>query len=99
MGDIAVFSMTLQNKLISCFMAISGITIFVGMFAVLQVKDIEYADARLYEKATAPMKDLISITENFQKIRIAIQNLAIDDEIKDFTPFLKEIEHCCPAKG
>ena len=83
--------MKLQGKMLMAFMAVTLITICVGVFAISKMEQMEEADARLYTRATEPMKDLVSMMENFMKMRILLRELVLDEEIKDFKPYLEEI--------
>ena len=68
--------LTLQHKLLSGFLATSLVTLIVGIFAVSKIETIESADSRLYEKATAPMKDITFIVEHYYKMRIIDREIA-----------------------
>ncbi|MCH5144598.1 methyl-accepting chemotaxis protein [Desulfovibrio sp. UIB00] len=83
--------LTLQQKLLSGFLVTSLITLAVGMLAISKIVILESADSRLYEKATAPMKDLISIVENYYKMRIIVRELANNEHLKDIPQQIEEI--------
>ena len=84
--------LTLQQKLLSGFLATSLVTLVVGIFAVSNIGTLESADSRLYEKATAPMKDLISIVEHYYKMRIIVRELANNEDLENIPQQVEEIK-------
>lgn len=62
--------MKLQKKLMAGFLCCALITLAVALFAVSKLQYLANADAFLYEKATAPMEDLLKLTADFQRIRL-----------------------------
>ncbi|MTJ93552.1 MAG: chemotaxis protein [Desulfovibrio sp.] len=84
--------LTLQQKLLSGFLATSLITLVVGIFSVSKIETMKSADSTLYEKATAPMKDLISIVEHYYKMRIIVRELANNEELANIPQQIEEIK-------
>ena len=84
-------TVTLRTKLLVSFLAVTIITVFVGMFAASKMEQMEEADLILYTRSTEPMKDLVSMMENFMKMRMLLRDITLDEEIKDFKPYLDEI--------
>ena len=68
--------MKLRSKLLVSFTIISLLIVGLGIFSVLKLTHMAEADRELYTRATVPMKDLISITEHFQKVRIVTKEIA-----------------------
>lgn len=87
-----VKNVTLQKKLLTGFIATSLVTLFVGMFAITRFESIESADARLYERATAPMKDLVSIVEEYYKMRIVLRDIVNNEKAENIQRNINEIK-------
>lgn len=60
----------LRTKLVLGFLLSSCITIAVGCYAVQKLNQVNDADTMLYERATAPMNDLVLVSVDFQRIRV-----------------------------
>ena len=56
----------LRTKLITGFVLSSLITMFVGLYAVQKLNQVNDAGTMLYERATAPMNDLVLVSVDFQ---------------------------------
>ncbi|WP_297894644.1 methyl-accepting chemotaxis protein [uncultured Desulfovibrio sp.] len=84
--------LTLQHKLLSGFLATSLVTLIVGIFAVSKIETIESADSRLYEKATAPMKDITFIVEHYYKMRIIVREIANNEHLENKEQQIEEIK-------
>jgi methyl-accepting chemotaxis protein len=69
------------GKLIAGFGVVVCLTLAVGITGVLQIRSIVAADTFLFEKATKPLVNLITIAENFQKVRLQMRTviMATDD--------------------
>ena len=61
------------------------------MFSLSIIDKLEEADKKLYVSATEPMNDLVSMMENFMKMRILLREIVLNEEIKDFKKFLDDI--------
>lgn len=62
-------------KLIAGFSAVCAIAIAIGVFGIMQMRSIDAADTKLYEKMTVPLSQLLHITEAFQRVRINVRDL------------------------
>ena len=89
----------LRTKLIVGFILSSMITMLVGFYSVQKLNQVNNADTMLYERATAPMNDLVKISVNFQRIRVNLLGLAYttsDDEVnqreKQITMLREEVD-------
>ena len=71
--------MKLRSKLLVSFTSMSLLIVGLGIFSVLKLTHMAEADRELYMRATVPMKDLASIVENFQKVRIVAKEIAWAD--------------------
>jgi methyl-accepting chemotaxis protein len=71
-------------KLITSFLIVAIIAGIIGIFGIINMKTIDAADTKLYEKMTMPLSDLIYITDSFQRIRVNIRDLfRTTDEVKN----------------
>ena len=76
----------LRTKLIVGFVLSSLITMLVGFYAVQKLNQVNDAGTMLYERATAPMNDLVLVSVNFQRIRVnmvAIAYTSSDSEMSE----------------
>ena len=78
-----IASVPLKTKLITGFALSSVITVCVGIFAVFELNKVNGADTELYERATAPMADLLRVSVDFQRIRVNLQGVATADDDAD----------------
>ena len=78
--------MKLWMKLLLSFTVTSLIIVVLGIFSVLNLNRMADADRELYRRATVPMKDLISITEHFQKVRIVVKEIALAEDVSTIQP-------------
>lgn len=83
--------MKLQTKLLIGFSLSTIITLCLGVFSLSIIDKLEEADKKLYVRATEPMNDLVSMMENFMKMRILLREIVLNEEIKDFKKFLDDI--------
>ncbi len=70
----ALNNVKIGAKLIIGFVLVAAIAAGIGTVGVLKIKTITVADTLLYEKATAPMTDVIQMTSSFQRIRVAARD-------------------------
>ena len=84
--------MKLWMKLLLSFTVTSLIIVVLGIFSVLNLNRMADADRELYRRATVPMKDLISITEHFQKVRIVVKEIALAEDVSTIQPKLKTFD-------
>lgn len=66
--------MKISVKLILGFLLIALLGGAVGVFGVANLRTLEAADTFLYENMTAPLADLLKITEAFQRTRINVRD-------------------------
>ena len=64
------------GKLGVAFGVIVCLTVVVGVIGVLQIRTIVAADTYLFEKMTSPLADLITIAEDFQRVRLQMRNVS-----------------------
>jgi methyl-accepting chemotaxis protein len=71
------------GKLFVAFAAIVGLTIIVGVFGMNQIRTIVAADDYLFEKMAKPLASLITMDENFQRVRINVRTVAMSSDVKE----------------
>ena len=60
------------TKLLSGFITVALIAGVIGLIGVQKIHQIDDADTKLYEKITVPLSELISISTDFQRIRVNV---------------------------
>jgi len=68
------------GKLGAAFGVIVCLTIVVGVIGALQIRTIVAADGYMFEKATKPFESLLTIAENFQKVRLQMRNVIMSTD-------------------
>jgi methyl-accepting chemotaxis protein len=68
------------GKLLLSFSAVVALSILVGVIGITQMRKIAASDEYLYEKMTVPMAKLITVSTDFQRIRL---NLRIMQDAAD----------------
>jgi methyl-accepting chemotaxis protein len=64
------------GKLLLAFAAVVAISILIGVFGIVQLRSIVDNDTYLYEKMTKPLANLITMDEDFQRLRINVRTIA-----------------------
>ncbi|MEK6794801.1 MAG: carbonic anhydrase [Spirochaetota bacterium] len=62
-------------KLIAGFSAVCAIAIAIGVFGIVQMRTIDDADTRLFEKMTKPLGELVYMVEYFQRTRVNLREM------------------------
>lgn len=65
-------NLKIGTKLLSGFIIIALIAGVIGLIGVHKIHQIDDADKKLYEKITMPLSELISISTDFQRIRVNV---------------------------
>jgi methyl-accepting chemotaxis protein len=65
----------LRTKLLLGFIAVAFIGTIIGVIGVINIKSIDDADTKLYDKITVPISNLLKITESFQQIEVNVRDL------------------------
>lgn len=68
-------SMKLSSKLSLGFAMLTLIAAIIGLFGMVQIKNIEDADTKMYEKMTLPLGHLVQMVENYQKMRVSLREV------------------------
>jgi methyl-accepting chemotaxis protein len=64
------------QKIIISFIAVVALCVFVGAIGIVQIRQIVQDDTYLFEKMTVPLSELITIAQDFQKVRIQVRTIA-----------------------
>jgi methyl-accepting chemotaxis protein len=65
-------NLKIGTKLISGFVIVALIAVVIGVIGIQKIQTINDADTKLYEKITVPTAQLLTISTDFQKIRVGI---------------------------
>jgi methyl-accepting chemotaxis protein len=63
------------GKLVCAFSVMVVLSVLVGVFGIAQIRKIVAADEYLFEKMTKPLANLITMDEDFQRIRIDVRTI------------------------
>ncbi len=86
------YNLKITTKLLSGFVLVAAIAAVVGWFGITQMKTIDDADMRLYEKATVPLAQLQKISVAFQRSRVNLRDAFSTKTIEDRKRFEKTID-------
>ena len=78
-------------KLIGAFLFMAIITAVVGVVGVMELKSIEEADTRMYEKMTVPLGQMGDIMQFSQRVRINLRDAIMTGDAEKFGARMKEI--------
>jgi methyl-accepting chemotaxis protein len=68
----------IATKLLISFVAVATIAGLVGFWGIRNLQEIDDLDTELYEVNTAPLGDLVTITETFERTRVTVRDLILD---------------------
>jgi methyl-accepting chemotaxis protein len=88
------YNLKISVKLLSAFVIVAAIAAIIGVFGVKEIKMIDDADTKLYEKITVPLSDLGDISTAFQRQRVNSRDIldaATLDEKQKFANRIKEL--------
>ena len=70
------------GKLAASFIFVVALSVLVGSVGIIQMRAVIEADGYLYEKMAKPMAELITVAENFQRLRLNVRSLATSTDEK-----------------
>jgi len=76
-------NMTLKGKLLTGFIVVAIIGAVIGGVGIFNIKKIDAAATKMYEKIAVPLSELSDISTNFQRIRINLRELAEDTNAQE----------------
>ncbi|RII30718.1 MAG: methyl-accepting chemotaxis protein [Geobacter sp.] len=86
------YVMTLKGKLLTGFIMVAIIAAIIGGIGIYDIKKIDVADTKLYEKITVPMGDLADVSISFQRIRVNIRDLIAANNTEEKNRFAGRIK-------
>jgi methyl-accepting chemotaxis protein len=81
------------GKLAAAFSFVVILSVIIGGIGIIQMRSIIASDNYLFEKGTKPLADLITIAENFQRVRISVRTIANANDEKELSTAQAEIEN------
>lgn len=85
-------NMKLGMKVLSGFIIITIIAGIIGVIGAINIRNIEVADTRLYEKMTIPIQQMGSVGMNFHRIRVNLRDAIFSNNSTEREGFLKTTE-------
>ena len=67
-----LMEMSLKKKLMSGFVLVAIFAALIGGIGTVNIMKVSNADTLLYEKITVPTAELLSISTDFQKLRVTV---------------------------
>ncbi|MCM0081015.1 methyl-accepting chemotaxis protein [Geomonas sp. Red32] len=67
--------MRIGSRLVISFLTLAVIAAVIGWIGITKIRQIQAADARLYETVTVPLGDMGTMAVNFQRVRINLRDL------------------------
>lgn len=72
----------LSVKMIAGFLIVALIAGAIGVVGILNIRKIDNADTKLYEKMTVPFGDLLALTQAFERERSIIRDVVLSTDAK-----------------
>lgn len=86
-------NMKIGLKLILGFLIVALIAGGIGLVGVINIKQIDALDTKLYEKMTVPLGEMVLVAESFQRMRGNVKDIILSTtpaQIADFEGRIKE---------
>ncbi|HSR35669.1 MAG TPA: MCP four helix bundle domain-containing protein, partial [Desulfurivibrionaceae bacterium] len=68
------YNLQLKAKLITGFLVVAVIAAIIGAVGIYDIREIDAASDKLYEKMTVPLGELADISVSFQRVRINLRD-------------------------
>ncbi len=85
-------NMKLGIKILTGFTVLTFLIIGVGVIGIVNIRQINSADTKLYEKMTLPLGDLGQAGMDFHRIRVNLRDAISSTSISDRDNFIKRVE-------
>jgi methyl-accepting chemotaxis protein len=85
-------NMKIGSKLISGFIVVALIAGVIGVVGIKELNVLDKNGAKLYEKITVPLGDLMDISVNFQRLRINMRDLVETNDKQEKGQILETIK-------
>jgi methyl-accepting chemotaxis protein len=79
------------QKLVGGFLFVALIGIFIGVFGIIKMREIQKNDVYLYKGAAAPLAELIVVATNFQKQLVNCRDMVLTQNEQERENLIKEI--------
>ena len=79
-------------KLIGAFVLVAAIAAIVGGVGIVNIKAIDDADTKLYEKITVPLSEMGDMMQLFQRQRVNVRDAMMTGDAERFGKRIKEID-------
>ena len=76
-------NLSIKVKLLTGFIIVAIIAGVVGYIGMSNIKTIDDADTKLYEKMTVPLGQIIDMTTLYQRMRVNLRDVVLSIEPKD----------------
>ncbi len=86
------YNLKMGTKLLAGFILVALITGIVGYVGIKQIRVIETADTKLYEKVTVPLGELGNISVAFQRVRINLREYIETEDPQEKVAILETIK-------
>ncbi len=84
--------MKIGGKLITGFISIAALGAAVSIFGIVNMQRISRADSFMYDNMLVPITNLLTITENFQRIRVNVRDLLDAENAEEIARIKNTIE-------
>jgi methyl-accepting chemotaxis protein len=87
------YNLKISAKLLSGFILVTIIAVFVGYMGISNMKAIDDSDTELYENMTVPIAEMAQISTYFQRVRVNTRDIVLaktDEEKKTFLGRIQE---------
>ena len=88
----ALDNLKMGPKLISAFLLVSFFTVFVGIFAIVQMRAMDEMDLKLYERMTVPIGQLADVRDAFQRIRVNMRDAIMTGDAAHYGARIEELK-------
>ncbi|HHW66292.1 methyl-accepting chemotaxis protein [Defluviitalea raffinosedens] len=85
-------NMKISAKLITTFVIVAFIAGIVGFIGIINIKQMDRNDNTLYENMTVPLSEVGQMSIVFQKIRVNIRNMVLEDDLDEINSTYKTVE-------
>ena len=85
-------NLKIGTKLISGFISVALIAAVIGFIGIRQIRIIDDADTRLYEKITIPISQLQALSVSFLRTRVNLRDLILATSVEDIQLYSNRIQ-------
>ncbi|RJX26210.1 MAG: methyl-accepting chemotaxis protein [Desulfurivibrio sp.] len=96
------YNMTLKGKLLAGFITVAIVAAVIGGVGIYNIRKIDAADTKLYEKAAVPLGEMAEISIAFQRIRVNGRDIIAASTVEErekFAGLIKELRDVITKKS